>query len=148
MSGSSRHRVARWIGLATVAVLALGVGVAWRQWAPRPSAPARDPSSAEPVREALAQAEPDERSRWVDPVPGADVSALDEPRRVLFLQLANARRCTCGCGYTLAACRAYDASCDVSLPRVEALLDSVRRGLVRAAPDARADAPGTGPAGR
>ena len=66
-----------------------------------------------------------------------DVSHLSEAQRTVFVKLANAQRCTCGCGYTLAGCRTYDPTCEVSLPRVEALLDSVRRGLVREAPDGR-----------
>ena len=54
-------------------------------------------------------------------------------RRGIFVRFANAERCTCGCGYTLAACRAFDSSCDVSAPRVQSLLDSVRAGRIRSA---------------
>ena len=40
---------------------------------------------------------------------------------------------TNGCGYTLAACRAFDSSCDVSAPRVQTLFDSVKAGRIRSA---------------
>ena len=53
-------------------------------------------------------------------------------QRALFVRVANSYRCTCGCGFTLATCRAYDAQCPVSGPRVRALRDSVRAGLVSA----------------
>ena len=71
------------------------------------------------------------KTRWVDEVAGFDLAGLDSTRREIFVRFANAERCTCGCGYTLAACRAYDSSCDVSAPRVQSLLDSVRAGHVR-----------------
>lgn len=70
------------------------------------------------------------KSRWVDEVPNFDLAGLDSSRREIFIRFANAQRCTCGCGFTLAACRVYDSSCEVSTPRVQALLDSVRAGLV------------------
>jgi hypothetical protein len=73
------------------------------------------------------------KSRWQDEVRGVDVAALDPARREIFLRAANAQRCTCGCGFTLAACRAYDLTCPVSLPRVESLFDSVRAGRIKSA---------------
>jgi hypothetical protein len=63
-------------------------------------------------------------------VKGFDVSDLTPARRAMFVRFANAQRCTCGCGYTLAGCRAYDPTCPVSGPRVGKLLDSVRAGRV------------------
>jgi len=65
-------------------------------------------------------------NRWVDEVKGVDITGLDGRRREAFLRFANAERCTCGCGYTLAACRTYDPTCEVSLPLAVALLDSIR----------------------
>jgi hypothetical protein len=141
MNARPRPTLARWIGLAALAFLAVGVGVAWRQWSPRTTvstAAVPDSTAEGAIDEALAQAGPDEKSRWVDEVPEVDVSGLDDRQRTFFLQVVNARRCTCGCGYTLAACRVYDAACDKSLPRVEAVLDSVRRGLLAQATDAQA----------
>jgi hypothetical protein len=71
----------------------------------------------------------EDKSRWVSEVKGFDYSDLNRDRRTRFIRFANAERCTCGCGYTLAGCRTYDPSCPVSGPRVQALLDSVRAGL-------------------
>lgn len=73
------------------------------------------------------------KTRWMDVVLGPDVSDFDDAQRELFVRHANARPCTCGCGYTLAACRTYDPSCPVSGPIVEALADSVRAGHIRSA---------------
>ena len=65
--------------------------------------------------------------------PGFDLVALSASQREIFVRFANAERCTCGCGYTLAACRAFDSSCDVSAPRVQTLFDSVKAGRIRSA---------------
>jgi len=73
------------------------------------------------------------KTRWMDVVLGPDVSDFDAVKLEIFLRHANARSCTCGCGYTLAACRTYDPSCPVSGPIVEALTDSVRAGHLRSA---------------
>jgi hypothetical protein len=134
----TRSRIARGIGVAAALVLIAGIAAAWRQWnpsSPAPRAAATSPSASADsggatVERALALSGENEKTRWVDEVPGVDVSALDASQRVVFLQVVNGRRCTCGCGYTLAACRVHDASCDVSLPRVEAVRDSVRRGWI------------------
>lgn len=78
----------------------------------------------------LAGVDSTKKNAWVDEIPSADLSGLGPRRTEIFLRFANARRCTCGCGFTLAACRVYDPSCEVSGPLVAALLDSVSRGLV------------------
>jgi hypothetical protein len=78
------------------------------------------------------------KSRWLDEVRGADLTGLDEPRKELFLRFANAERCTCGCGYTLAGCKASDMTCEVSGGLIEALLDSIRTGKIRSAAGVRA----------
>jgi hypothetical protein len=81
------------------------------------------------IAEALRLSRPpdgDSLNRWVEVIPGVDLAGLDAMQREQFVRFANAQRCTCGCGFTLAACRVYDASCEVSMPRVVALLDSVR----------------------
>ena len=131
----------RWIGIAAVAVLALGVGAAVWQWElsrrpalPAPPAPV-DPVSDDVIRHALEQAgvPADDKSRWMEEVPGLELASLPRADRERFLRFANAQRCTCGCGFTLGACRNYDAECEVSLPRVSALFDSVRRGLAGSA---------------
>lgn len=136
------------IGVAALLVLALGVGVALRQFGPkREPAPAPGPAAAtvapapeDPgpgvVEEAMRSAPLDSteiKSRWQDDVRGVDVSGLDAKQQELFLRFANAEHCTCGCGYTLAGCKASDMSCEVSGGMLEALRDSIRSGKVRSA---------------
>jgi len=86
------------------------------------------------VARALAQPGPVDsvalKTGWRDDVRGIDLAAFTPKQRELFVRYANAEPCTCGCGFTLAACRAYDLTCPVSLPRVEALRDSVLAGLI------------------
>jgi hypothetical protein len=76
----------------------------------------------------LAAIDSTKKSEWVDELPGTDLSGLPPGQAEVFLRFANARRCTCGCGFTLAACRRFDPTCDVSGPLVAALLDSVSKG--------------------
>ena len=120
--------------LAIVAVVAAAV-VVLRDASRGPSAPGPPPAALEPdddVARALRLAGVDstKKNEWVDEIPSADLSALDARQTEVFLRFANARRCTCGCGFTLAACRRFDPTCEVSGPLVAALLDSVSRGLV------------------
>ena len=91
----------------------------------------------------LAGVDSTKKNEWVEAVPGIDEAGLSPEQRELFVRFANAERCTCGCGFTLAACRRFDSSCEVSLPRVEALLDSVRRGLLADASGLRERPPAT-----
>jgi hypothetical protein len=139
-----------WIG--AVAVVALVVAISAGVWqARRPRAPARADLGApgDSIAQALRQARGDsaaraysvdsgDKSRWVNEVKGFDVSDLTPVRREQFVRFANAERCTCGCGYTLAGCRSYDPTCPVSEPRVQKLLDSVRAGLYPSGPGAAA----------
>ena len=133
-----------WIGM--VAALALVAGVAlmlMRSSPPSPSAlpspdAASDPASTDTtgdgvIRQALDLTPENDKDRWVDEVQGTDVSGLDPARLELFVRFANARACTCGCGYTLAGCRSYDPTCETSPPILAALRDSIRAGLVTSA---------------
>ena len=138
------------IGLAAVAALALGVAAWWGQF--HHPAPAPPPSSAElanPAGDVVAQAMKNApavpaadsaaiKSRWQDDVRGADLGGLDPKQKEVFLRFANAERCTCGCVYTLAGCKASDMSCEVSGGMISALLDSIRGGKIRNARGVRA----------
>ncbi len=120
--------------LAIIAVVA-AVVVVVRDASRGPYAPGPPPVTLDPdddVERALRLAGVDstKKNEWVDEIPSADLSALDARQTEVFLRFANARRCTCGCGFTLAACRRFDPTCEVSGPLVAALLDSVARGLV------------------
>jgi hypothetical protein len=131
------------IMLAAIVLIAAGVLLA-RFAAPPPApplSPAPPPAPVVAGGETRAQRNArlstigeDKKSEWVDEIPGADASALPPERREVFLRFANAERCSCGCGFTLAACRRFDQECDVSGPRVQRLLDSVTAGQI---PDAR-----------
>lgn len=138
---SSQSGRVHWLAVVAVAVLIAGVGIAWRESrVPRlpESATTPVPEPAEQVVEqALRQAAPFDstafKQRWIEEVRGADLLGLDPARREVFLRFANAEQCTCGCGYTLAGCRASDMTCDVSGPRIAALLDSLRAGRIHGA---------------
>lgn len=114
--------------------------------APAPApAPAGDPNAGEDeVARALRLAAIDstKKNEWVDEIPDLDVSMLSAAQLATFTRLANMRRCSCGCGFTLAACRRFDSTCDVSGPRVEALRDSVAKGLLADARGTRERPPG------
>ena len=141
MSSTPQAGRAPWIAIVTIAALAAGIGIAWQQARPPRRAPGAgvDPH---PIVEAMDPVPAIDstvfKQRWLDEVRGVDASDLDARRRALFLRCANARQCTCGCGYTLAGCRASDMTCDVSGERIEALLDSVRSGRLPSALGIRA----------
>ena len=137
------RRPTLWMAALALAVLAAGLGIAYRQVSPPRGAVARFELPADTsdrvIGQALAQipaAAVDSvafKSRWIDELPELDLEVLDPARREIFMRFANAERCTCGCGYTLATCRINDPSCPSSLPRLEALLDSVRTGKIQSA---------------
>lgn len=139
----SLRRPTFWLGILSLVLVAGALGHVIRQG--RPPAPPRgvappDPSE-EVVEQALDQIPTDStalKSRWVDEVVGVDLTGLRGGQRELLVRFANARRCTCGCGYTLAACRIYDPTCPVSLPILAALRDSVIAGRIRSAEGIRA----------
>ncbi len=144
-SSPPRSRPTRWVAALALLALMAGVGLALRPWPTRTATPLRhlDGRPTAPadtgdrgIGQALRQTE-DDKSRWVDDVPGVDVSGLDSVRLAIFVSHANARRCTCGCGYTLAGCRAYDPTCEKSLPFLTALRDSICAGRLTSAPDIR-----------
>jgi len=142
-SASERGRV-HWVAIVALVALAAGLGVAITQWQSpgKSSAPApaiRFPLPADTsdavIGQALAQVPVDStelKNRWLEEIPGLDVSMLSSAQHERLVRVLNSYRCTCGCGFTLATCRAYDLTCPVSGPRVEALRDSVRAGLIPA----------------
>lgn len=125
--------------LLVLVALALGLGV-WLAAMKRTAPPVAGgvPNTAAP-RESVGVATGPGldstaiKSRWVQDISGIDLAGLDPRKQAIFLRFANAERCTCGCGYTLAGCRASDMDCDVSGPHLLALLDSVKTGRIRSA---------------
>ena len=81
----------------------------------------------------LAAIDTTKKKAWVDDIPDLELASLPEPARETFLRIANGRRCSCGCGFTLAGCRRFDSECETSGPRARALLDSVRAGQITSA---------------
>ncbi|HTK32160.1 MAG TPA: hypothetical protein VL332_09370 [Candidatus Saccharimonadaceae bacterium] len=147
------------IALAVLGLFILGLAawyVSWRRTptaaqvssasAP-PVAAMPDTSSDAPIDQALGAARRATgatidstayKNRWLDEVRGMDLGGLPGRQKELFLRYANAQHCTCGCGYTLAGCKASDMSCEISGGRLEALLDSVRTGRITSARGVRA----------
>jgi hypothetical protein len=133
-----------WIGILAVIALLAGVGVWITQTRPAaqtaPPPPITDdlamPADSESIVEkALAQIPVDStelKNRWMDEVKNIDVAGLTPKQRERFVQVANSRRCTCGCGFTLATCRVFDPTCPVSGPYLEELRDSVAAGRIPA----------------
>lgn len=133
-----RTRTGRLIGLGALIALVIGVGAAlWSMRPPEvtmPSPPRLDPGE-DPVERTLRGLPADSvaiKWRWRDEVAGVEYADLDPDRRELFLRFANTRPCDCGCGYSLAGCKASDMECDDSGRLLAALLDSLRAGRIPA----------------
>ena len=58
-------------------------------------------------------------------LPGVDMSRLSPEQRDAVLHKFNAESCTCGCKYTLAQCRIYDAACQISQKRTAEIIKAV-----------------------
>ncbi|HTO90848.1 MAG TPA: hypothetical protein VMJ70_06910 [Candidatus Sulfotelmatobacter sp.] len=143
-----------WVGVLAALLVLAGAYVALGPLAPRPAPKSSPPTAAEldhpgedVVAKAMAGLPRDGgasvdssaiKARWHDEVNGMDLSPLTPAQREIFLRFANSERCTCGCGYTLAGCKASDMSCEISGPRLDALMDSVRTGKIRSARGVRA----------
>lgn len=139
MTEPPRRTLASWLlGAVTCLVLAVAVIFAVRGSLqspgvrPPPRMIAEEDAAQEDGitrAERLAAVDSSEKTTWVDDIPGIELILLPSARREVFIRFANAQSCTCGCGFTLAACRRFDSACEVSLPRLERLRDSVAAGL-------------------
>ncbi len=79
-------------------------------------------------------------------LPGVDMSKLSPVQRDVALHKFNAEACTCGCKFTLAQCRIYDAACQISQKRTtEIIKEVVKQGTNRAADSEKLAAPATAP---
>jgi hypothetical protein len=59
-----------------------------------------------------------------------DFSGLDARQKRSALEAANAARCTCGCGMTLAQCVATDSTCPIresNVGRIRSMVDDAAR---------------------
>jgi len=79
-------------------------------------------------------------------LPGVDMSKLSPVQRDVALHKFNAEACTCGCKFTLAQCRIYDAACQISQKRTtEIIKEVVKQGTNQAADSEKLAAPATAP---
>ena len=60
-------------------------------------------------------------------LPGVDLSKLSPVQRDVALHKFNAEPCTCGCKFTLAQCRIYDAGCQISQKRTMEIIKEVSK---------------------
>lgn len=60
-------------------------------------------------------------------LPGVDMSKLSPEQRDAALHKFNAESCTCGCKYTLAQCRIYDAGCQISQRRTSEIIGKLSK---------------------
>ena len=139
----SSHPARPWVVGLAIALVVYAIGSIAIQWGRQnqvrfgSGAPVDTTDADAVVHQALDQipAAPVDsteiKTGWRDDVPGIDPATMTADQNEVFIRAANSQMCSCGCGFTLANCRRYDATCPVSGPRVEALRDSVRRGLVK-----------------
>ena len=60
-------------------------------------------------------------------LPGVDMTKLSPEQRDAALHKFNAESCTCGCKYTLAQCRIYDAACQISQKRTAEIIKELSK---------------------
>jgi cytochrome c biogenesis protein CcmG/thiol:disulfide interchange protein DsbE len=60
-------------------------------------------------------------------LPGVDMSKLSTDQRDAALHKFNAESCTCGCKFTLAQCRIYDAACQISQKRTSEIIKELSK---------------------
>src|SRR5216684_6667888 len=114
------------LALVILAALLVGLAVWATSWHRVPAAklsaaaphasPADTAVNDAAIDRALAMARTDSvayKSRWHDEVRNVEYGDLSPAKREIFLAFANAERCTCGCGYTVAGCLASDMTCEV-----------------------------------
>jgi len=60
-------------------------------------------------------------------LPGVDLTKLTPDQKTVVLHRFNAESCTCGCKFTLAQCRIYDAACQISQKRTGQIIKELSR---------------------
>jgi thiol-disulfide isomerase/thioredoxin len=79
-------------------------------------------------------------------LPGVDMSKLSPEQRDAALHKFNAESCTCGCKYTLAQCRIYDAACQISQKRTAEIVKELAKQESKQSSKDPAQAPVSPPA--
>jgi len=78
-------------------------------------------------------------------LPGVDMSKLSPMQRDVALHKFNAESCTCGCKFTLAQCRIYDAGCQVSQKRTTEIIMKIAAQAAKQSSKDSEQAPATAP---
>jgi thiol-disulfide isomerase/thioredoxin len=79
-------------------------------------------------------------------LPGVDMSKLSPEQRDAALHKFNAESCTCGCKFTLAQCRIYDAACQISQKRTSEIVKELSKHESKQSPKDVDQAPAPPPA--
>jgi thiol-disulfide isomerase/thioredoxin len=79
-------------------------------------------------------------------LPGVDMSKLSPVQRDVALHKFNAESCTCGCKFTLAQCRIYDAGCQISQKRTTEIVKELSTQVSKQPPKDLEHAPASPPA--
>jgi thiol-disulfide isomerase/thioredoxin len=74
-------------------------------------------------------------------LPGVNTTGLTPEQLAAALHKFNAETCSCGCKFTLAQCRIYDAGCKISQARTAAIVKEVSAAPEKAKPEAPAESP-------
>jgi thiol-disulfide isomerase/thioredoxin len=70
-------------------------------------------------------------------LPGVSFAGLTPAQKKLALHRLNAEGCDCGCRLTMAQCRINDTTCPVSQKLARDIIESIRRGKNKPAPEAK-----------
>jgi thiol-disulfide isomerase/thioredoxin len=79
-------------------------------------------------------------------LPGVDMSKLSSEQRDAALHKFNAESCACGCKFTLAQCRIYDAACQISQKRTAQIVQELSTQETKQPPKDVEQMPATPPA--
>ena len=104
-------------GVLVCAAATLGPGPRAGDSAPAPEQPAAVPKADQEITP--------------DQVKGVPLEGLTEAQKGLVFSILSDNRCDCGCGMTLARCRAKDTTCGRSLALASQVLDLVKQGKGR-----------------
>lgn len=78
----------------------------------------------------IQERSPEWKTRFQEEFPGLEAaSALSPERRRLVVQWANAEKCFCRCGYTVASCLKLDSTCPNRPSNLQKLAERIKEAL-------------------
>lgn len=78
----------------------------------------------------IQERSPEWKTRFQEEFPGLEAaSALSPERRRLVVQWANAEKCSCQCGYTVASCLKLDSTCPNRPSNLQRLSERIKEAL-------------------